>query len=389
MTRRTLAALSQLMLVLLLCHACDLKATGTKTAASPPSGAPPSAAPKHDEAPVETRPTEEQRVALGKELYVRYCKLCHGEDGAGYAADHAGQLGNPLFVASASWDLVWFGIKYGRPGTPMAAFGKPQGGPLDDDQIKNLVKYIRSLKYYQRETPAPAGDGGRGIALYGTHCAACHGPRGEGKTGPSLSNPYFLISATNSFLTYAIQYGRPATPMKPFAGELNEQQVADIVALIRSWARNVNYGPVEGEPLPSLSNLVLNPSGPIAKLTPTTGHYVPAEQVSNELKAGARMVILDARVTSEWMSSHIPGAYPAPFYDALPPDLLKALPRSGTPIVLYCGCPHAASDEVAGLLEKAGFTNVVVIEEGVLVWANRGYPLTFGKATRRADPGDK
>ena len=384
MTRRTLAALTPVVLVLLTGHACDLKATGAKTAGSPPS-----AAPQHNDAPVAKPPTEEERVALGEVLYVRYCKLCHGEDGAGYAADNAGQLGNPLFVASATRDLIWFGIKYGRPGTAMAAFGKSQGGPLDDEQIKNLARYIKSLKYYQRDTPAPAGDGGRGSALYGAHCAACHGPRGEGKAGPSLSNPYFLISAGDSFLTYAIKYGRPATPMKPFAGELNEQQVADIVALIRSWARNVNYGPVEGEPIPSLSNLVINPRGPIAKLTPTTGHYVPAEQVSNELKAGARMVILDARVTSDWMSSHIPGAYPAPFYDALPPDLLKALPRSGTPIVLYCGCPHTASDEVAKVLEKAGFTNVLVIEEGVLVWAKLGYPLTFGKGDSKGGSGDR
>jgi len=393
MTRRTIAALSQLILVLLICPACDHRATGTRTAVSPPS-----AAPRHNEAPVENTLdeeqryvlAEEQRLVLGKELYGRYCKLCHGEAGAGYAADNAGQLGNPLFVASATRDMVTFGIKYGRPGTPMAAFGTSQGGPLDDEQIKNVTRYIKSLRYYQRDTPAPAGDGGRGGALYGTHCGACHGPGGEGsKTGPSLSSPYFLISASDSFLTYAIKYGRPATPMKPFVGELNEQQVADIVALIRSWARNVNYGPVEGEPIPSLSNLVINPAGPIAKLTPTTGHYVPAEQVSNELKAGARMVILDARVTSEWMNSHIPGAYPTPFYDALPPDLLKALPRTGIPIVLYCGCPHTASDEVAALLNKAGFTNVFVIEEGVLVWAKRGYPMTIGKATRRADPGDK
>jgi mono/diheme cytochrome c family protein/rhodanese-related sulfurtransferase len=331
------------------------------------------------EAPVASPPSEDQRIELGEALYVRYCKLCHGEDGAGYAADHAAQLGNPLFVASATRDQIWFGIKYGRPGTAMAAFGTSQGGPLEDEQIKNVVRYIKSLKYYQRDAPAPAGDSGRGTALYATHCAACHGPHGEGRTGPSLGSPYFLISATDSFLTYAIKYGRPSTPMKSFAAELSEQQIADLVALIRSWARNVDDGPVQGEPLPPLSSLVINPGGPIAKLTPTAGHYVPAEQVSTELKAGARMVILDARVTSDWMSSHIPGAYPAPFYDALPPDLLGALPRSGTPIVIYCGCPHAASDEVAALLDKAGFTNVVVLEEGILVWGQRGYPLTFGK----------
>jgi len=41
------------------------------------------------------------------------------------------------------------------------------------------------------------------------------------------------------------------------------------------------------------------------------------------------------------------------------------------------------------MLGKAGFTSVVVIEEGVLVWAKRGYPMTFGKTTRKADPGAK
>jgi len=388
MTRRTLVALSPLMLVLLLCEACDLKATGPRTAAAPSGGSPPTAAPKHGDSPVEKTPTKEARVAMGKELYVRYCKLCHGEDGAGYAADNAGQLGNPLFVASASTDLIWFGIEYGRPGTPMAAFGKSQGGPLDEDQIRNLVRYIQSLAYLRPSNPASAGDVGRGSALYGAHCAACHGPRGEGKAGPGLNNPYFLISASDGFLSYAIKYGRPDTPMKPFVGELNEQQVTDIVALIRSWSRNVHYGPVEGEPIPPLSELVINPNGPIAKLTPVTGHYVLADQVSAELKAGARMVILDARATSDWMSAHIPGAYPAPFYDTVSPEMLKALPRSGTPIVIYCACPHAASDHVAELLEKAGFTNAVVIEEGVLIWAKRGYPMTFGKATRPADPGD-
>jgi len=271
----------------------------------------------------------------------------------------------------------------------MAAFGKSQGGPLEEDQIRNLVRYVQSLNYLRPDSPALPGDVRRGAALYGTHCAACHGPRGEGKAGPSLSNPYFLISASDSFLTYAIKYGRPDTPMKSFLGELSEQQITDVVAVIRSWARNVNDGPLEGEPIPALSELVINPGGRMAKFTPATGHYVPAEQVSNELKAGARMVILDARVTSDWMSSHIPGAYPVPFYDALPPDLLKALPRSGAPIVVYCGCPHAASDQVAEMLGKAGFTSVVVIEEGVLVWAKRGYPMTFGKTTRKADPGAK
>lgn len=328
----------------------------------------------------EKKPSQEERIASGRELYTRYCKLCHAEDGAGYAADHASQLGNPLFVASATTDLIWFGIEYGRPGTPMAAFGKSQGGPLDEEQIKNIVKYIQSLSYTASEQSSREGNSLKGKVLYATYCSGCHGDSGEGKTGPSLSNPYFLISASNAFLHYAIKYGRPDTPMLPFLHKLDEQQIADVVAFIRTWARTITYGPAEGEPIPALSNLVVNAAGQPSKFKTIKGHYVAASAVNKELQKGSRMVILDARATSDWMSSHIPGAYPVPFYDPLSAELIKAIPRDGTPIVAYCACPHAASDTVAEMLEKAGFSNVFVIDEGVLVWAKRGYPVTFGRS---------
>lgn len=323
--------------------------------------------------------TSEQLIADGEVLYKRYCALCHGKDGAGYAADHANQLSNPLFVASATKDLIWFGIEYGRPGTPMAAFGKSQGGPLEELQIKSIVTYIQSFAQAQPSLQPVPGDPIVGTKLYAAHCAACHGPNGEGKTATSLTNPYFLISANDDFLRYAIKYGRPDTPMAPFQKVLSEQEISDVVAFLRSFARNVKFGPTAGEPIPSLSDIVINPKGQPARLVPRDGHYVAAEQVDRQLRDGSRMVLLDARATSDWMNAHIPGAYPAPFYDPLSPDLLAALPRDGTPLVAYCACPHAASDQVAEKLESAGFKNVFVIEEGVLIWAKRGYAMTFGR----------
>jgi hypothetical protein len=43
----------------------------------------------------------------------------------------------------------------------------------------------------------------------------------------------FLAAASDAFIRYAIEYGRPDTEMEP-AG-LTEQEVADVIAYIRQW----------------------------------------------------------------------------------------------------------------------------------------------------------
>jgi cytochrome c oxidase cbb3-type subunit 3 len=100
------------------------------------------------------------------------------------------------------------------------------------------------------------------------------------------------------------------------------------------------------------------------------------EEVKAALQAGARMVLLDARPTSDWLKSHIPGALPVPFYE--PKKMIESLPRDGTWIIAYCACPHAASGKVMDTLRAQGFSNTAVLDEGVLVWAARGYPMTLG-----------
>src|SRR4051812_7185383 len=102
--------------------------------------------PPHPAAPSpQSASQQEAQRAAGKNLYDKYCKLCHGEDGVGYKADHANQLRNPLFLATASYELVGIAIDRGRPGTPMAAFGHDFGGPLKDAEIYALVEYLFSL----------------------------------------------------------------------------------------------------------------------------------------------------------------------------------------------------------------------------------------------------
>ncbi len=107
------------------------------------------------------------------------------------------------------------------------------------------------------------------------------------------------------------------------------------------------------------------------------GRYVSADDVHKALAAGAKMVLLDARPTSDWLRMHIPGALPVPYYD--PAKMIAQLPQDGTWVIAYCGCPHAASDRVIDMVrQKGGFDNTAVIDEGIFVWMARKYPLTFG-----------
>jgi len=87
------------------------------------------------------------------------CADCHGAGGGGGVATHILLDSDGEFVAQVSWAApalntmllrhdrseVEFVLNYGRPGTPMAAWGAPGGGPLTTQQIDNLIDYMESI----------------------------------------------------------------------------------------------------------------------------------------------------------------------------------------------------------------------------------------------------
>lgn len=52
-----------------------------------------------------------------------------------------------------------------------------------------------------------------GERLYQIHCAACHGPRGEGAQGPTLATPSMTRATTEELLLKIIKDGLPGTEM--------------------------------------------------------------------------------------------------------------------------------------------------------------------------------
>jgi len=89
-------------------------------------------------------------------------------------------------------------------------------------------------------------DAERGRALYAFHCAACHGPEGQGRVrgnATQLSNQDFLALTSDEFLRATIARGRRGTEMRGWAreagGPLNRADIEDLVAFLRTWQRNI------------------------------------------------------------------------------------------------------------------------------------------------------
>jgi mono/diheme cytochrome c family protein/rhodanese-related sulfurtransferase len=339
----------------------------------------PTPASQGSQKPRDAHPADADLTKLdGAALYQALCTPCHGADAKGYKADHAPSLVNSTFLESATDDFIARSIMNGRPGTSMAAYGRGSGGPLGDMQVAAIVAWVRAQGPQPKALPASGtGDPKRGQPIYERDCQKCHGTQTTRGEGVHLANPRFLDSATDSFMRWAIVHGRPGTPMEAWQSKLSDQDIDDVVAYVRTFGKaNQAEGqlaaPTGKEPL------VIHPGGkdPVFTLTTDPGaqdkRYVSAEQVMKALEQKKKMIIIDARPPSEWMRVHITGAVSIPYHDL---KRLDDMPKDGTWAIAYCACPHHLSGVVVDELRKRGYAHSAVLDEGILEWHRRGYPV--------------
>lgn len=205
---------------------------------------------------------------IGGALYRANCSGCHGLNGDG------GQIGislrAPGFLAIVSDDMLTETILNGRANTAM-----PSWRQFDNRDISDLLAFIRSwqpLRSNREEVLAMLNQGSgirgqgsveqdqtseigsqsgeavlltpdprpltpssaTGLKLYRSRCTVCHGENGEGRIGPSINNQAVLSVVSNEFLHDTIVRGRPGTAM-PAWRQLSSEDVADVIALLRSW----------------------------------------------------------------------------------------------------------------------------------------------------------
>jgi mono/diheme cytochrome c family protein len=128
----------------------------------------------------------------------------------------------------------------------MPALAAP-GATLTKEDVTALVAHLRTLAGGEGPTSVPIGaapgDAANGRAVYGTVCAGCHGPNGEGKVGPALANSGFQQAATAAFVAATVMRGREGTPMPAFSRDsasyprLTEAEAADVAAFVTSGFR--------------------------------------------------------------------------------------------------------------------------------------------------------
>ncbi|MCC5866530.1 MAG: c-type cytochrome [Wenzhouxiangella sp.] len=326
-------------------------------------------------------PLEAEEAAEAAANYQRYCALCHGNDREGYAADNAPSLRSRSLIASGGLGYLYSATYYGRPGTAMAAYGSQFGGPLEQSDLINLVRWLAEESGVEEFLSLPRepikGDISLGAELYQRDCASCHGAEGEGIDAPALAHPMFLSSVSDAFIRYAIAYGREDTPMIGYAELLEDEELDALTAFLRSRASGWDAPEVALRSPPEAHEYILHPNGETPAFELREGRFVAAESVEQAMRLGQRMVLLDARAMSDWQRAHIPGAVPVPYYRE-PERFIGDMPDDGTWIIVYCACPHAASGRVVDALRAHGIPNTAIIDEGVIVWTQRGYPIQAG-----------
>jgi len=131
--------------------------------------------PSRQEGAIET--FDETFVHRGEKLFAPTaeggynCAGCHGDAGVGgVAPPYTLTDTDAEFVATVTWqapalntvllryseDEVRDILTYGRPGTPMPAWGAAGGGPLTEQQLDELIAYLGSIQLTSDDTKAQA-----------------------------------------------------------------------------------------------------------------------------------------------------------------------------------------------------------------------------------------
>ncbi|MGI8807081.1 MAG: c-type cytochrome [Acidimicrobiales bacterium] len=199
------------------------------------------------------------------------CGGCHGTEGQGGSTNYV--MPDPLDATKPPREVTWQApaldtvllryspeevkkiLVYGRANTPMPAWGVEGGGPMNDQQIDDLVAYLESIQLEPEEVrkAALAEFGTDGAKLFDGFCSRCHTqgwsigePQvvGGGAFGPSLRDGetvrQFPDAKTHvEFITEGAEYAKPyglrgvggdeGGGMPGFAKMLTAEQIRAIV----------------------------------------------------------------------------------------------------------------------------------------------------------------
>jgi mono/diheme cytochrome c family protein len=128
----------------------------------------------------------------------------------------------------------------------MPAWSVDFGGPLTDEDVRDVVAFMRAW-----EPTAPVieeillePDPSRGALLFSSTCEVCHGVEGSGTDiAPAINDPERLTLLGDDWYRGVIKNGRPAKGMPTWGTVLSPFQIEDLVALIGAWREGAEVQP--------------------------------------------------------------------------------------------------------------------------------------------------
>ena len=167
-----------------------------------------------------------------QKLFATNCSGCHGASGRDGAAP---PLNNPLYLRIVPREALQQTVENGRPGTPMPAWSRARGGPLQPAEITALVDGIEHWAGpFQADASLPPysvapGDAAKGQPVFQAACAPCH------SRGTSIVDPSFLALTSDQGLRTTVLVGSPALGMPDYTETgVAEQDVNNLVAWLAS-----------------------------------------------------------------------------------------------------------------------------------------------------------
>jgi len=99
-----------------------------------------------------TRAQDSSYTAIGKQLFSANCAQCHGAAATGGGS--APTLNSRQFLKGTTDDQIFALVSGGVSGTEMPAWSLDYGGTFTDEQVRQVIVYLRSLEPKAPSVPA-------------------------------------------------------------------------------------------------------------------------------------------------------------------------------------------------------------------------------------------